>query len=134
MIFGIGTDIVEVARIKLALERQGNAFAERILSPAEYHTFLEKNASATFLAKRFAAKEAAAKAFGSGFRDGLSLQHIEVKNDRQGRPSLNFYARAKNLVSINQITNVQLSLADEKDYAIAFVTLEQSNSPIDDSA
>jgi len=132
MIFGIGTDIVEVERIALALEKHGNAFAEKILSEQEYLSFLEKKSSAAFLAKRFAAKEAAAKAFGSGFRNGLSLQHIEVNNDPNGRPCLTFYAQAKNLIVSNQITNVQLSLADEKHYAIAFVTMEYS--PADDTA
>jgi len=132
MIFGIGTDIVEIIRIQSAIEKHGNGFAKKILSEYEYNIFLEKKQSAAFLAKRFAAKEAAAKAFGIGFRKGLSLQHIEVVNDKNGAPTFKFYEQAKNLIIINQITNIRLSLSDEKNYAIAFVTMEYS--PESDSA
>jgi len=124
MIFGIGTDIVEVVRIENALQKHGSEFAKKILTEQEFNVFAEKKYSPLFLAKRFAAKEAAAKAFGTGFRDGLSLLDIEVYNTQSGAPNFKFYARAKNLVAINQISNVKLSLSDEKHYAIAFVTME----------
>lgn len=125
MIFGIGTDIVAVARMEQALARHGDKFAERILSPQEFAEFQRNPQPARFLAKRFAAKEAAAKAMGTGFRDGLSLQHIWVARSPLGQPLLQFEARAAEMCSQYRIDGAHLSLADESEYALAFVTLEK---------
>ncbi|WP_455199749.1 holo-ACP synthase [Kaarinaea lacus] len=124
MIHGIGTDIVQVSRLETSLTRHGDRFAERILSEPEYDTFRTQSQPAYFLAKRYAAKEAAAKAFGTGFRDGLSLRHIIVANEDNGRPILRFVDTAQKLVDQFNIGESHLSLSDEKDYAIAFVILE----------
>ena len=124
MIFGIGTDIVQVSRMQDNLTKHGERFAERILADSEMARFLDHARPAQFLAKRFAAKEAVAKAFGTGFRDGLSLRHIEVINDEHGRPLLQFKEMAQELAEKFHICESHLSLSDEPNYAIAFVVLE----------
>lgn len=123
MIIGIGTDIVAVARMRDSLERWGERFAQRILSPEEVAEFRASGQPAHLLAKRFAVKEATAKAFGTGFRDGLSLTHIAVTHDRLGRPVLRFHARAEEVAAAIGVTESFVSVSDERDYAVAFVTL-----------
>lgn len=125
MIVGIGTDIVSIARFEAMYERHGARVAERILSPAELQAFSKAARPARFLAKRFAVKEAAAKAFGTGFRAGLSLRHIGLCHDEIGRPELVFTGRAEELCRQLQIAISHVSVADEQDYAIAFVTLQR---------
>lgn len=124
MIHGVGTDIVQVARMEENVARHGERFAQRILTESELQRYAGHARPAQFLAKRFAAKEAAAKAFGTGFRDGLSLHHIEVVNDENGRPQLQFSDIAQDLVTRFGISHSHLSLSDEPDYAVAFVILE----------
>ncbi len=123
MIVGIGTDIVRIARFETMLARHGTRVAERILSVDELREFAATARPARFLAKRFAVKEAVAKAFGTGFRDGLSLRHIGVHHDALGKPSLKFYARAEELRITLAVGDTHVSVADEDDYAVAFVTL-----------
>lgn len=123
MIHGIGTDIVRVARMRRSLERFGDRFAARILTAAELAQFSRHSRPAHFLAKRFAAKEAAAKAMGIGFRNGLRLQDIGVVHDANGKPLLELSGYARTFVQEQRITEVHISLADEEDYAVAFVTL-----------
>lgn len=125
MIVGIGTDIVSIARFEAMYERHGARVAERILSAAELPEFSKAARPARFLAKRFAVKEAAAKAFGTGFRAGLSLRHIGLRHDELGRPELVFFGRAEELCLQLQVSNSHVSVADEQDYAIAFVTLQR---------
>ena len=123
MIFGIGTDIVKVMRMRKNIERYGDKFAERILTAAEFAEFAQHPNKAHFLAKRFAAKEAAAKAMGIGFNDGLSLRQIGVTHDSYGKPLLQFSDYAAQFIAEKGITAVHVSLADEEDHAVAFVTL-----------
>lgn len=123
MICGIGTDIVRVARMAADLERYGERFARRILTPSELEEFRSCNRPSHFLAKRFAAKEAVVKALGTGFRNGLSLQQIGVAHDHYGRPLLKYTGATADLCRSRSISHSHLSLADEEDYAIAFVTL-----------
>jgi len=123
VIFGIGTDIVRVDRMQKNIERHGVRFAERILTVAELIEFRSEARPAHFLAKRFAAKEAAAKAMGTGFRDGLMLHHIGVTHDQAGKPQLAFTDQAEEFIRRHGITSVHVSLADEQDHAVAFVTL-----------
>jgi holo-[acyl-carrier protein] synthase len=123
MIVGIGTDIVRIARFEAMLDRHGTRVAERMLSADELVEFAAAARPARFLAKRFAVKEAVAKAFGTGFRDGLSLRHIGVQHDALGKPSLKFYARAEELCARMGVADSHVSIADEHDYAVAFVTL-----------
>ena len=124
MIFGIGTDIVQIKRMRDSLEKFGDKFARRILAESEFTEFKQVTNKASYLAKRFAAKEATAKAMGTGFTAGLSLQHIAVNHDDAGKPILDFYELAKIFKDKNGIKRTHISLSDERDYAIAFVTLE----------
>lgn len=123
MIVGIGTDIVQVSRIQQSLDRLGDAFACRILTDSEFETYQGSNQPAAFLAKRFAAKEAAAKALGTGIGK-VSFQHLEVSNDALGAPKLKFHGYALELQMMKAINHLHLSLSDEKDNAVAFVVLE----------
>lgn len=123
MIVGIGTDIVRIDRFEAMLERHGPRVAERILGAEELIEYAAAARPARFLAKRFAVKEAVAKAFGTGFRDGLSLRHIGVRHDALGRPLLVFSERAEELRVSLGVADSHVSVADEREYAIAFVTL-----------
>ncbi|OGI50201.1 MAG: holo-ACP synthase [Candidatus Muproteobacteria bacterium RIFCSPHIGHO2_12_FULL_60_33] len=124
MIFGIGTDIVRVARMQEDIDRFGERFAARILTANELHEYRQNSNKANFLARRFAAKEAAAKALGTGFSRGVQLHDIEVAHDAQGKPLLEFRGRAREFLQEKSITIAHISLADEQDHAVAFVTLE----------
>ena len=126
MIFGVGTDIVHVSRMQENLDRYGEKFAQRILSDIEFVEFSQTTRQAHFLAKRFAAKEAMAKALGTGFRDGLHLRHITVSHDDSGRPLLDCIEKAGELLTKFGVTRSHISLSDEAEYAIAFVTLESA--------
>ncbi len=126
MIYGIGTDIVYVPRIEKIFKRFGRKFSQRILTPNELLNMEQTAQSARFLAKRFAAKEASAKAFGTGFRDGLYLSHIGVSNNKNGKPLLEFFGQAEQFMINYKISNAQLSLSDDGDYAIAFVIFYSS--------
>jgi holo-[acyl-carrier protein] synthase len=123
MIHGIGIDIVRVERIRAGLERHGERFARRILAEEELAEMARCACPAEFLAKRFAAKEAAAKAIGTGLREGLALRDIAVGHDGRGRPVLVFHGRARELCTELGIGESHLSIADEREYAVASVTL-----------
>ncbi|MCF6235946.1 MAG: holo-ACP synthase [Gammaproteobacteria bacterium] len=107
-------------------KRFGRKFSQRILTPNELLNMEQTAQPARFLAKRFAAKEASAKAFGTGFRDGLSLPHIGVSNNKNGKPLLEFFGQAEQFMINYKISNTQLSLSDDGDYAIAFVIFYSS--------
>jgi holo-[acyl-carrier protein] synthase len=124
MIFGIGTDIVRVERMRRDIERFGDRFAERILTEQEMREYQEVGQRAHFLAKRFAAKEAAAKAMGTGFNHGIQLRQIGVGHDDNGKPLLEFSGAAREFLHRHGIRVSHISLADEQDHAVAFVTLE----------
>ncbi|MEK7810499.1 MAG: holo-ACP synthase [Pseudomonadota bacterium] len=125
MIFGIGTDIVTVARIEAAMLRHGDSFAQRILSPQEYAELAVNTHPARFIAKRFAAKEAFAKATGQGLRHPLSLRRIAVSHDELGKPVFVFDAELSAHLEQLGIGHHHLSISDERDTALAFVILER---------
>ncbi|NLO79648.1 MAG: holo-ACP synthase [Xanthomonadaceae bacterium] len=122
-IAGIGTDLVEIARLAAALERYGERFGDRILGPEERAEWRRCGRSPRFLAKRFAAKEAAAKALGTGFRNGVRFADIEVVHDALGKPGLRFSAAAARRASELRVVRSELSISDERAYALAFVVL-----------
>lgn len=125
MIFGIGTDIVRIQRLRNDLERFGERFAQRILTDDEWVEFQKAGQKANFLAKRFAAKEATVKALGTGFRPGITLRDITVGHDERGKPLLLFSERiAKHMTERGVAAGGHLSLTDEQEYAVAFVVLE----------
>jgi len=127
VIIGIGTDIVCVSRMEKNLAQYGDKFAKRILTPNEWLEFLQHNRPAGFLAKRFAAKEATAKAMGCGFRNGLLLSHIGVGHDDLGKPLLEYSGKAVELCQTLNIGKSYLSISDEDKYAVAFVTLVEAD-------
>jgi holo-[acyl-carrier protein] synthase len=122
MIIGIGTDIVQIARVKSVLERHGRSFAERILCPAELAIFDSKKQPETYLAKRYAAKEAASKALGTGI-GAVSWQDIEVRNNSAGAPLLALTGEAQSRMAEIGASQALVSLSDERDFVVAFVTL-----------
>lgn len=124
MIFGIGTDIVEVSRIEDSLLRFGNAFAERILNEQEWLSYSQSNTQPRFLAKRFAAKEAFAKALGTGLRAPATFQNIGIAHDDLGKPVLDIAPELQVLLDSKGIRYMHLSISDEKALAAAFVVLE----------
>lgn len=124
MILGIGTDIVAVARIETALQRHGVAFAERILSAQELSEYSAHVHPARFLAKRFAAKEAFAKATGLGLRQPVTLQSIAVTHDELGKPAFAFDAALSAYLQQRGVSGHHLSISDERETVVAFVVLE----------
>lgn len=126
-IYGIGTDIVEVSRIELSLERYGDSFARRILSEREWLGYSQSQTQARFLAKRFAAKEAFAKALGTGLRAPATFQNIGIGHDDLGKPILDLAPELETLLEAKGITFQHLSISDEKALAAAFVVLEKSS-------
>ena len=126
MIFGIGTDIVSVSRMESALQRHGVRFAERILAATELQEYHQSGKPAQFLAKRFAAKEAAAKAFGTGFRNGLVMRDFIIAHDDLGKPLLQFSGPAEKFCREQGVGESFISISDEKEHAVAFVTLLKS--------
>ncbi len=123
-IIGLGTDIVEISRIEAVVERSGEKLARRILSPAEWQHYQQHQQPIRFLAKRFAVKEAAAKAFGTGIRNGLAFNQFEVVNDVLGKPTLRLHQRAAELATELGVKSLHVTLADERRYACATVIIE----------
>lgn len=124
MILGLGNDIVEIERIAAVLARQGDAFARRILTPTEFEQWQQTKMPERFLAKRFAAKEAASKALGTGIAQGVSFQDFEIQHDSLGKPELFLTGKAAQLAQARAVARLLVSLSDEKHYALATVILE----------
>lgn len=124
MIFGIGTDIVEVSRIEASIAQFGDDFAKRILADSEFSSYQQSQIKPRFLAKRFAAKEAFSKALGTGLRAPATFQNIAVSHDALGKPILVLAAELEALLLAKNITQTHISISDEKNLAAAFVILE----------
>jgi holo-[acyl-carrier protein] synthase len=125
MIYGIGTDIVSYARIRSLHEKYGERAAERMLSDAELAEYANCGDRARYLMKRFAAKEAFAKAMGTGLRASVTLRRITIGHDALGKPLLSFDKVLANYVANMGVTRHHLSISDERDHAVAFVVLER---------
>lgn len=126
MIYGIGTDIVEVARIEASMTQFGDDLAKRILAESELASYQASNIKARFLAKRFAAKEAFSKALGTGLRAPATMQNIAVDHDDLGKPILVLAAELQAFLHSKHISKTHVSISDEKNLAAAFVVLESS--------
>jgi holo-[acyl-carrier protein] synthase len=124
MIFGVGTDIVAVARMAGYWQRHGERGLEKMLAPEEREACRSSSDPARFLAKRFAAKEALGKAFGTGVRAPVLLPDIAVLHDELGKPSFS-YSPALAAHFTERGIKAHLSISDEQDYAVAFVILEK---------
>ncbi|MCK6264764.1 holo-ACP synthase [Vibrio sp. ZSDE26] len=123
-VLGLGTDIAEIERIEKALSRSGEAFAKRILTESEMSVFLELKQQGRYLAKRFAAKEAASKALGTGIAQGISFQDFHISNDEHGKPILRLSNKALERAEKLGVANIHLTISDERHYAVATVLLE----------
>jgi len=124
MIYGIGTDLVEIARIEKALERFGERFAMRILCEPELKRSKVHRKPAAYLVKRFAAKEAFTKALGTGIHAPANWHGVWVMNLRSGKPQLEFSPALSALLKERQIIHSHLSITDERGMAAATVILE----------
>lgn len=120
MIFGVGTDIAEVARVRQTFERFGERFVDRLLMPEERPLFDGSKWPVRFLAMRFAAKEAAVKALGTGFRHGMWIRDVGVVNNEWGRPLIVFSARGRNVCQRLGVGEVHVSLSDDAGLVVAF--------------
>ncbi|MDN3681685.1 holo-ACP synthase [Vibrio tapetis subsp. quintayensis] len=123
-ILGLGTDIAEIERVEKALARSGDAFAKRILTDSEYEQFSQLKQQGRFLAKRFAAKEAASKALGTGIACGVTFHDFVISNDDRGKPCLTLQNKAQELALEMGVTSSHLSISDERHYSVATVILE----------
>lgn len=130
MIYGIGTDICDVRRIRASLERHGERFAARVLAPAELATWQARSArwperGVRFLATRFSAKEAFSKAIGLGMVMPMTWRSCEVANLPSGQPTIVLHGALKAWCEARGLT-VHLSVTDESDYAASFCVVEKS--------
>lgn len=122
MIVGLGIDIVELNRIRRAYGRFGQGFARRILTSAELTRMPSE--PVVYLASRFAVKEAAVKALGTGFSQGITFHDIEVTSDPQGKPVLNLLNTARRRFDDLGASRAHLSLSHGRDSSVAVVILE----------
>ena len=124
MIIGIGTDLVDIARIAKVYDRFGMAFVRKIIAESEMNEYVAHGDPVRFLAKRFAVKEAAAKALGSGMRAGIWFRDFVVSHTPEGQPLLTFEGAAKRLAMRCLVKRLHLSVSDERGSVVAFVILE----------
>ena len=128
MIFGIGTDLVQVERIEAAWRRFGARFAERLLMPEELALFDPGRRPARFLAMRFAAKEAIAKALGTGFRHGVWIRDFGFRADARGKPEVIFSERGRAVADRLGAGEGYVSLSDEAGLVVAFAVLTRKGA------
>ncbi len=124
MITGIGTDIVATSRFQHFLDEGNSAVLERIFTRSELDTCRNRKDSASCLAARFAAKEAFLKALGTGLRNGISWQDMEVYNDALGKPRLRLSGNTAALPQVQKLTGLHLSISHDGGHAVAMVVLE----------
>ena len=124
MIFGVGTDIIEVDRVGRKLG-EDSGFKSDIFSPSEIEYCDSKRFPAQHYAARFAAKEALFKAMGTGWRGGIKFRDIEILRDELGKPTIALSGKTRDFHEQNNLENIQISISHIKEYAVAFVTIEQ---------
>ncbi len=131
-IIGLGVDLVDIRRIENLLNRFGSRFEQRILAPAEREVAMKINHKASFIAKRFAAKEACAKALGTGFSRGIGFADMIVSKESSGKPIMCLYGNAKKI--LQELTpnhsqaEILISLTDDYPYAYAQVIIQSMDS------
>lgn len=128
MIFGIGTDIVQIERIARLHEKYGERFVERLLLPAEMEAFRGQTRPARFLAMRFAAKEAIVKAMGTGFANGIWIRDVGVAANEFGRPGIIWSERGQQVREKLGIGEGHITLSDEAGLVVAMAVLLQRNA------
>lgn len=128
MIFGIGTDILHIPRIEKALHQHPQRFVEKLLSPLEQKAYVQKTThikQVNYLAKRWAAKEAFAKACATGIRQPVIFSNISLVKDKLGKPNIQTSPVLTQWLQDTGITQCHISLSDEQDTVVAFVILEK---------
>jgi holo-[acyl-carrier protein] synthase len=130
VVYGIGTDIVQISRVEAALARNGERFAEKILGPEElvkYHARRAKNEvrGLRFLATRFSAKEAFSKAIGLGMRMPMTWRSAQMLNAPSGKPTIVCSGVLEEFMQKNRLS-AQVTISDEADYGVAFVIVTQA--------
>ena len=126
MIFGVGTDVVELSRIQASYERFGEHFVERILMDEEIELFRRSKQPARFLAMRFAGKEATVKAMGTGFAHGVWMRDVGITSNEWGRPLVIWSERGKTVCDQLGIGAGHVSLTDDAGLIIAFAVVEMA--------
>jgi holo-[acyl-carrier protein] synthase len=124
MILGVGTDLIEISRIRKSIDRYGEHFLHRVYTAGEIAYCSRKKQSAESYASRFAAKEAAAKALGTGISHGVSWRELEVTRQPGMRPEIRFHGRAASIAQSLGVRHASLSLTHSRDLAMAYVMLE----------
>ncbi|MEW6023021.1 MAG: holo-ACP synthase [Pseudomonadota bacterium] len=132
MIYGIGTDIVQISRVEAALARNGDRFAEKILGPQELEKYHARRARSEvrglrFLATRFSAKEAFSKAIGLGMRMPMTWRSAQMLNDISGKPVIVCSGALAEFMQQNKLT-AQVTISDEADYGVAFVIVTREQT------
>ncbi len=120
MIMGLGPDILDVRRIQRSLERFGERFTDKVLCASE-HRSLSGSRLAAYLARQFSAKEAVSKALGTGMRSGVHFRNIEIVRKESGAPLVRLTGEAKSRAEKLGVSDIHISMSDERDYAIAYV-------------
>jgi holo-[acyl-carrier protein] synthase len=124
VVIGLGTDLIEIARIQRSLDRFGDSFLRRVYTPGEVAYCMAKKNSAESLAARFAAKEAGAKALGTGISRGVGWREFEVRRRPGQRPELHLSGRAAEIAAQLGVRTVSLSLSHSRELSIAVVVAE----------
>ena len=129
MIYGIGTDICDIRRIRASLERHGVRFAQKILSEAELATWAERSTrwpdrGVSYLATRFSAKEAFSKAIGLGMRMPMTWRHCEIAKAASGKPEIVLHGALRDWFDTRQLV-AHITVTDETDYAASFCVVEK---------
>lgn len=127
MIFGVGTDIVELSRIQATYDRFGDHFVQRILMPEELELFAKSKSPVRFLAMRFAGKEATVKAMGTGFAHGVWLRDVGITNNKWGRPLIIWSERGQRVCERLGIGAGHVSLTDDAGLIVAFSVVETAS-------
>ena len=124
MIFGVGTDIVELSRVQATFDRFGERFVRRILMEEELQLFRRSKQPVRFLAMRFAGKEATVKAMGTGFAHGVWLRDVGILNNDWGRPLVTWSERGRRVCDRLGIGDGHVSLSDDGGLVLAFAVVE----------
>lgn len=127
MIFGVGTDIVELSRVQAIYERFGDHFVRRLLMDEEIELFHKSKEPVRFLAMRFAGKEATVKAMGTGFAHGVWIRDVGITVNKWGRPLVSWSERGKRVCDRLGIGKGHVSLTDDAGIVIAFAVVETSD-------
>jgi len=124
MVLGLGSDVIEIARIRASIDRFGDRFLRRVFTEEEIAYCQRKKNAAESFAARFAAKEAGAKALGTGISHGIAWPEIEVRREASGRPTLHWSGRAAEMAARLGVKRSSLSLTHGRELAMAFVVVE----------